>query len=404
MDDEPSFTDDDVGVGAVPGSPAKLGDIAADAGLERIHVLAWRDLDDPEAGGSELHASRVAELWARAGIRVTMRTSFAAGHRAVRERSGYTVIRKAGRYAVFPRSVLSAVAGRMGPCDGLVEIWNGMPFFSPLWASGPRVVFCHHVHGEQWRMVLPPRLAHVGELVETRLAPLVYRSSRVVTLSDSSKRELMGLGLPAANVSVVPPGIDAHFSPGGAKSPVPLVVAVGRLVPVKRFDRLVDALVDLRRRHPRLQAVIVGDGFDRPLLEDQVRAADAEDWLSLPGRLRDDELVQLYRRAWVLASASSREGWGMTITEAAACGTPAVASAVSGHLDAVVQGVTGLLVDGRDALVAALDSVLADPDLRDRLGRAALERAAGFTWEATARGTLEALAADAHRRRHPRLG
>ena len=73
-------------------------------------------------------------------------------------RDGYRVVRRAGRYAVFPRSVSSEIL-RADRRDGLVEIWNGMPFFSPLWAKGPRVVFLHHVHAEMWQMALPPRLA-----------------------------------------------------------------------------------------------------------------------------------------------------------------------------------------------------------------------------------------------------
>jgi glycosyltransferase involved in cell wall biosynthesis len=111
----------------------------------------------------------------------------------------------------------------------------------------------------------------------------------------------------------------------------------------------------------------------------------------LPGRLRDDELVALYRRAWLLASASVAEGWGMTITEAAACATPAVVTAIAGHRDAVVDGVTGLLALPGE-LGHALARALTDADLRARLGAAALERAATFTWEATAAGTLSALA------------
>jgi glycosyltransferase involved in cell wall biosynthesis len=89
----------------------------------------------------------------------------------------------------------------------------------------------------------------------------------------------------------------------------------------------------------------------------------------------------------------------MTITEAAACGTPAVATNVPGHSDAVVDGVTGLLADAPDAFPAALDTVLRDDDLRARLSAAAQEHAERFTWAATARGTLEVLAAAAIARR-----
>jgi hypothetical protein len=117
----------------------KLGDVAVAAGLRRIHILMWRDLDDPEAGGSELHAHEIATRWASAGLDVTMRTSFAADHPSVTRRSGYRVIRRAGRYMVFPRAALAERSGLHGPSDGLVEIWNGMPFFSPLWARTPHV-------------------------------------------------------------------------------------------------------------------------------------------------------------------------------------------------------------------------------------------------------------------------
>jgi glycosyltransferase involved in cell wall biosynthesis len=379
---------------------AKLGDLAAEAGLRRVSMLAWRDLLDPEAGGSEVHASTVAELWGEAGIEVTMRTSFAAGHPQVSWRDGYRVIRKAGRYMVFPRGAFSEMMGWHGARDGLVEIWNGMPWFSPLWASGPRICFLHHHHAEMWDMTLPPRLARMGRLVESRIAPPFYRRTPIVTLSESSRRELVEeMGFKAKRITVVPPGVGARFSPGGERSPTPLVVAAGRLVPVKRYDYLIDVLVETKRRHPALEAVIVGDGYKREELEAQRHQAGAEAWIRLPGRISDEELVDLYRRAWVVAGAAAREGWGMTLTEAAACGTPAVATRIAGHLDAIAEGGSGILVASRDEFVSALDVVLRDGGLRDRLAAGALEHATRFTWEATALGTLEALAADAIRRR-----
>jgi glycosyltransferase involved in cell wall biosynthesis len=264
------------------------------------------------------------------------------------------------------------------------------------------VVFLHHVHAEMWRMVLKPAvLARLGEMVEFTVAPPVYRRSRIVTLSSSSKQEIVEmLRLPEENISVVNPGVDPRFTPGGARSPHPLVVAAGRLVPVKRFDMLVDALVELRGRHPGLEAVIVGEGYERQALEDRIRAADASNWLTLPGHLSDSDLLALYRRAWVLASTSLREGWGMTVTEAAACGTPAVVSRIAGHLDAVDHGASGFL-SAEPELVHHLDLVLRDEALRRRLGKGALELASRFTWEATARGTLEALASAAEARHRP---
>jgi glycosyltransferase involved in cell wall biosynthesis len=251
-----------------------------------------------------------------------------------------------------------------------------------------------------WEMTLPPRLAKVGRTIEFRLAPPFYRRTDIVTLSESSKRELVEkLGLKPKRIHVVPVGIDATYSPGGERSPVPLVVAVGRLVAVKRFSVLVDALVEAKRSVPELHAVIVGDGYEREELRARIEAAGATEWLTLAGRVSDAEKIDLYRRAWLVASASAHEGWGMTLTEAAACGTPAVATRIAGHEDAVADGVSGLLSDRDEQIAPLMVEVLTDDARRASLSAGALEHAAQFSWESTALRTYEVLVAGVHRRR-----
>ena len=141
--------------------------------------------------------------------------------------------------------------------------------------------------------------------------------------------------------------------------------------------------------------------MERSSLEARLRELGADGFVSLPGRVSPGELVHLYRRAWVVASTSVREGWGMTVSEAAACGTPAVATRIPGHIDVIDHGITGMLADRDDEFEQQLEILLTDPLLRRRLGRAAATRVAPLTWEATARGTLQALVADA-RSRAPR--
>ncbi len=390
--------------GAASLAIAELGELAREAGLRRVAMLAWRDLDDAEAGGSELHAHEVATRWAAAGIDVILRTSSVAGRAALVERGGYRVVRRSGRYAVFVTGPIDIAGSHLGPLDGLVEIWNGMPFLSPLWSRLPRVVFLHHVHGEMWPMALPSPLAEAGRSLESRLAPPLYRRSRIVTLSESSWREIVGLpGVRASRVSVVPPGIDPRYCPGGHRADRPLMVAVGRLVPVKNFPRLIGILGRVHDKIPELETVIVGEGRERSSLQARIRELGAQRYVSLPGRLSSDQLVDLYRRAWVVASTSTREGWGLTLSEAAACGTPAVATRIPGHVDAVDHGLTGMLADSDEDFERHLETVLGDPLLRRRLGRAARERVAPLTWEATARGTLAALVSAAARDGTPAL-
>ena len=140
----------------------------------------------------------------------------------------------------------------------------------------------------------------------------------------------------------------------------------------------------MKRTRPDLRAVIIGEGYERPALEALRAELGASEWIDMPGRVDEDELLSWYRQAWVVASTSQREGWGMTLTEAAACGTPAVATAIAGHADAVLDGESGLLVRDGDPFAGALAQVLGDEVLRTRLSKGALERARWFTWDATA--------------------
>lgn len=382
--------------GIVP-TIAAIGDLAAEAGIARVHMLAWRDLADIEAGGSEIHASTVASLWAQAGVEVTIRTSYAQGSPTQANRDGYRVIRKAGRYLVFPRAAFSEASGRHGPRDALVEIWNGVPFFSPIWCRGPRVTWLHHLHTEMWPLVLPPRLARGGQLLESRLAPPFYRRTQIVTLSQSSKSLLLAkLRFRDENVHVVPPGISTQFKLGQGKTAQPSVLAVGRLMPPKAFDELIEAMMRVRKAVPAT-LTIIGEGHTRDALEAQISRLKAEPWCELKGRVDDDTLVRHYQSTWVVAAASKSEGWGMTLTEAAACGTPAVATNISGHADAVVHGSTGLLVDSPVGLSEALIRVLSDLPLREQMATQAHRRAAEFTWERTAYDTMAVLASCAPR-------
>ena len=375
-----------------------IADLAADAGIRTVHMLAWRDLDDDEAGGSEIHAHNIASVWEQSGLEVTHRTSFSNGRPEIDVRDGYRVVRRGSRYSVFPRAAVAEKLRLYGRADALVEIWNGMPFASPLWRRGPRMVWLHHIHGPMWHMSLPKPLAHAGVALEEKIGPVLYRNQPIVTLSRSSEAEMLELGFPAENLQVITPGVDPGFSPAGPKNPTPLAMAVGRLVPVKNFGRLVGIWARVLDKVPDAELVIVGEGYERDDIEAEIAALGLQDHIRLPGRISDAELLDLYRRSWVATSASVREGWGMTLTEAAACGTPAVATDIAGHADAVDPGRSGLLAERDEDLAGALVDVLTDTGLRRQLEEGALARAAELTWQQAALANCVVLAADARRR------
>jgi glycosyltransferase involved in cell wall biosynthesis len=230
----------------------------------------------------------------------------------------------------------------------------------------------------------------MGRALEARIAPPFYRRTTTLTPSDATRDELLHLGFRPDRVIAVNNGVEEMFQPGDELAPVPTVVCVGRLAPVKRQDQLIEAAVLAKQRVPDLQLVIVGEGPLRPVLEAHIAGHHAHDWIHLAGRLSHEDLVDLYRRSWLVTSASLAEGWGLTLTEAAACRTPAVATDVNGHRSSVVDGTTGVLVP-LERLGDALADVLLDPPRREALAAAALARARTLTWEASARGVLQAL-------------
>ena len=360
-----------------------------DRDVRRVHVLAWRDLDDDEAGGSENHADEFMRRWQDAGLSVMHRTSHAVGRPSVDVRHGYDVVRRGGRMTVFPRVAISETLGRMGPYDALVEIWNGVPWLSPIWCRKPRILILHHIHGPMWNQMFPKPIASLGRTIETRLAPPLYRRTPTVTTSTDTHEELMHLGWKPEMVTTGPVGVDDFFSPGGDKTTHPSILAVGRQAPVKRFLDLLEQVRRTRERVPNVTLTLVGDGPERGSIEAWIRDHDAS-WVTLTGRVERTVLRDHYRRSWIVASASLAEGWGLALTEAAGCATPAVATDISGHRCSVLHDRTGILAPLTE-LGDAMAAVLSDEVLRKRLSTEAERRARTLTWDALAVGVLEPL-------------
>src|SRR5919197_1469132 len=168
-----------------------------------VLILNWRDTTNPEGGGSELYVEHVAAGLAAQGRPVTL---FCAAHRdapASEQVGGVRLVRRGSRLGVYPMAFWLHLTGRLGEHEVVVDVQNGVPFLSPLWCRRPVVALVHHVHREQWRVVLPASLARLGWWVESRLAPLVYRRASYVAVSESTRRELVELGVRPESIAVV---------------------------------------------------------------------------------------------------------------------------------------------------------------------------------------------------------
>jgi glycosyltransferase involved in cell wall biosynthesis len=358
-----------------------------------VVFLNWRDTGNPEGGGSEFYVERIAAGLAARGRPVTMVCAAWPGAPREEHRDGIRIIRRGSRLTVYLWAFLLYLGGRLGPHEVVVDVQNGLPFFSILYARRPVVVLCHHVHREQWQVLFPAPLARLGWWIESRLAPFVYRRCRYVTVSGSTRRELIALGVKAASIrivrngTVVPTGADL-----GVRSPFPSICILGRLVPHKRVELALEAAAHIRLTIPDLQVFVAGQGWWEARVRRAVTRLGLNDAVHLLGYVDDQLKGELLAHSWVLAMPSLKEGWGLAVLEAAGHGTPAVGFRAAGGLaESIVDEVTGLLADDAEELHRQLARVLGDPALRDRLGAEARARAARFTWPAATEAFAEVL-------------
>lgn len=335
----------------------------------RVAFLAWRDLAHPLAGGSEVAVDRLASGLAARGHEVALLCGGPVGARS------YPTVSLGGTYAQYLRA---PVAGqRFRGWDLVVDVENGVPFWSPLWRRGPSVCLVHHVHTEQWRDRFPRPVAATGRFLERRVMPLVYRRRLFLAVSESTAVDLRALGVDDARIRSLTWGTDP---PGGqpvARTPEPQFLALGRLVPHKGVDALLRAWEGVR---PLVggRLVIAGDGPERASL-----AAMAGAGVDFVGTVTDSEKWRLLRESWALVHGARHEGWGVVVMEAASVGTPALAFDVAGIRNSVIDGHTGLLAASENELVDQWVRATNDHTLRARMGDAARRRALAFTWDAT---------------------
>lgn len=361
----------------------------------RLLVLNWRDTRNPEGGGSEVYVESVARSLARAGHEVTL---FCAAHDngpAGEVRDGVRIVRAGTKLGVYREGWLRLRRGDFGELDVVVDVQNGVPFFSRLATRVPVVVLVHHVHREQWRVVYGPLRSRIGWTLESRVSPRVYRGSRYVAVSERTREELVELGVDREAIHVVHNGAEPAPAGYAGRDPEPRVLVLGRLVPHKRVELVLEAAAALRGHVPGLRVAVVGDGWWAPQLRECAARLGVDDIVEFTGFVDEHDKHEQLARAWVLALPSLKEGWGLVVMEAASHGVPAVAfGSAGGVAESVVDGVTGLLTDDDPAaFTAALERLLLDHDLRDELGQAARDRAGRFGWDATARGFAAALAA-----------
>ncbi|GAB2937949.1 glycosyltransferase family 4 protein [Micromonospora polyrhachis] len=369
-----------------------------------VLFLNWRDSDNPEGGGSEVYVERIAGELVTRGHRATLLCAAHSGAPAEEvTAAGVRIVRRGGRRTVYLFAALTYLAGWLGlgplarrhsgRVDLLVDVCNGMPFFTPWYARRPVIALVHHVHREQWPVVLGARGARFGWWVESRLSVWTYRNCRYVTVSAATREELAQLGVAPERVTVVHNGTP-ELVRSAERSPEPSLVVLGRLVPHKRVEIALHTVAALVGRFPGLQLVVAGQGWWESQLRRLATELNIADRVRFAGFVSHQEKQELLSWAWLALTPSLKEGWGLTIVEAGAVGTPTVAFRDAGGVtESVVDGETGLLAHDEADFTARVEELLADSDHRRAMGTAARKHAAQFTWTASGERFAEVVAA-----------
>ena len=361
----------------------------------RILVLNWQDIKNPLAGGAEVHLHEVFGRIARRGHDVTLFCSRFEGSAAREEMNGIHVHREGGRWLfnyLVPRKYFSSFKDRH--FDLIVDDLNKIPFYTPLYVKEPLLGVTHHLFGKSIFLEASVPVASYVYLAERAALP-AYKRLRFVVGSPSTHREMLHVGFPEERTHLIHYGV-AHESfrvLGVPKSSAPLVGTVGRLKKYKSVDHLLEAFVIVRQEIPAAKLVIVGDGDDKPRLMSAATSLGIGDAVTFTGFVSEDEKVRHFNEMHVAVNTSAKEGWGLTVIEANACGTTTVASNVQGLRDAVVDGETGLLYEygNREQLAEKILLLLRDPHLRGTLEAKALARSKQFDWNIAADKTLEVI-------------
>jgi glycosyltransferase involved in cell wall biosynthesis len=345
----------------------------------RMLIMNWRDLKNPAAGGAELFTHEVAKRLEKRGYDVTIFSSWF--HGSLREEiiEDVRIVRNGGRYTVYRRAK-DFYLQHKDEFDLVIDEVNTRPFFASQYVKNKAVIaLIHQLAKEYWFYETPFPICYAGYFLEKHWLSK-YVDIPTITISESTKNDLMKFGF--TNVHMVTQGLSVKpLERVPEKADKPTMLFVGRLRKAKFPDHAIKAFNIIKRKIPSAQLWVVGDGYLRKKLERNCREG-----VVFFGRVSDNLKFELMKKAHLLLVPSIREGWGLVITEANACGTPAVAYNVPGLKDAVRNMETGVLVPFNDinGLVNSSMNLLTAEKPRLRMSENALRWAGRFCWDKTA--------------------
>jgi len=361
----------------------------------KILLLNWQDIKNPYGGGAEVYLHQIFQRLAAQGHEITLFCSHFHCAPAEDEIDGIRIVRKGSRNLFnYIVPVEYAKRFRHERYDIVIDDINKIPFYTPLFIRKPLLGMVMHLFGNAiFKEASIPASAYV--YAAERLALSVYRNTPLAAISKSTKEELISHGCREENIFLVPCAVNhsTYRQIPGINRIEPLIGYFGRIKKYKSVDHLLHAFAIVLKELPQAKLAVIGEGDGKPEFQKIAHELHIDHATTFTGFLPLDQKVRLLNQMQIVVNTSAKEGWGLTVTEANACGAPAVASDVPGLRDAVIDGETGLLYEygNIEQLAGKILLLLRDERLRTRLTAGALSYAQSLTWDASAKTMLDVI-------------
>ncbi|MBU3668358.1 MAG: glycosyltransferase family 4 protein [Candidatus Taylorbacteria bacterium] len=358
----------------------------------KILWFTWKDMEHPFAGGAEVVNELLAEQMVKDGHEVIFLVGDfgnpkTPNHRTEVTRKGFRVIRLGNQWTLYARAMMYYFTHLRDWPDLIIDESNAVPFFVRFYAKQRSIYFIHQLSRKVWfyQMFFPVHI--LGYLLEPIYVWLM-RKSLTVTISESTKKDLLRFGFKKDNVHVLTQCTEilpVKSLDVVVKRRNPTMLSLGTIRPMKRTHLVIQAFEEAKKKIPNLELIVCGMavGLYGEYIFKLINNSPYKDSITYKGKVTEEEKVRYMAESHVICVSSIKEGWGLIVTEAALNGTPAVVYNVDGLRDSVIDGVTGLLTTENTpkGMADSVARLLSDDKIYRSMQVKGLEYARKFTPE-----------------------
>ena len=360
----------------------------------KIGIFIWRDIKNPQSGGSEIYFHEMAKRWVKKGHEVIWFSPMFKGAKKEEVIDGIKFLRQGNTVTVYFQSALKYLEKYKNKLDVIVDVENGFPFFSPYFSKDKKLLHIHHVHKDVWKREKSFPISSIGLFLETKLMPLAYKKVPVVTLANSSIEEIKNELSLKQKPFIVNPGVEFYKAKKFAKTKNPTILFMNRIKKYKGIQVLLDSIKELRKDKSisNLKVLIAGSGEALEEMKSYAKKHKIKE-VEFLGRVSEEKKAELMQKAWVFINPSFKEGWSIVNMEANYFSTLVIGSDVTGIRDSIKNNETGLLFKNQDSkdLAEKIKFIIKNKRERDRMSKKAKAWSKKFSWDKKADEYLEVL-------------